>query len=189
LAQSGRFASEPEAVALDCALRFESPPNSRPSIVCLCRASCFGRLLSPYRCCRSSRRLRRLINGRRHAGTATASCRAIISHRITAFQLTPRKLRFRAWRVKPASLVYRSNPKLLRVRWRLALFRPAWLLRRSLQWRQLRPLLDADADRTDLELRLIKLSLKDRRVCVRLPARAAHGAKRTSAPDRACNST
>jgi hypothetical protein len=25
-AQSGRFASEPEAVALDCALRFESPP-------------------------------------------------------------------------------------------------------------------------------------------------------------------
>src|SRR6266404_8970315 len=31
LAQSGRFASEPEAVALDCALRFESPPNSRPS--------------------------------------------------------------------------------------------------------------------------------------------------------------
>jgi len=34
LAQSGRFASEPEAVALDCALRFESPPNSRPSMVC-----------------------------------------------------------------------------------------------------------------------------------------------------------
>ena len=103
-AQSGRFASEPEAVALDCALRFESPPNSRPSIVCLCRASCFGRLLSPYRCCRSSRRLRRLINGRRHAGTATASCRAIISHRITAFQLTPRKLRFRAWRVTTGAL-------------------------------------------------------------------------------------
>ena len=98
LAQSGRFASEPEAVALDCALRFESPPNSRPSMVCLCRASCFCRLLSSCRCCRSSRRLRRLINGRRHAGTATASCRAIISHRITAFQLTPRKLRFRAWR-------------------------------------------------------------------------------------------
>src|SRR5258706_16386527 len=104
LAQSGRFASEPEAVALDCALRFESPPNSRPSIVCLCRASYFGRLLSPYRCCRSSRRLRRLINGRRHAGTATASCRAIISHRITAFQLTPRKLRFRAWRVTTGAL-------------------------------------------------------------------------------------
>jgi polyphosphate glucokinase len=34
-------------------------------------------------------------------------------------------------------------------------FRPAWLLWRSLQWRQLRPLLDADADRADLELRLI----------------------------------
>jgi hypothetical protein len=98
LARSGRFASEPEAVAQDCALRFESPPNSRPSMVCLCRASCFCRLLSSYRCCRSSRRLRRLINVRRHAGTATASCRAIISHRITAFQLTPRKLRFRAWR-------------------------------------------------------------------------------------------
>ena len=59
-------------------------------------------------------------------------------------------------------MVYRSNPKLLRVRWRLALFRPAWLLRWSLQWRQLWPLLDADADRADLELRLIKLLLKDR---------------------------
>ena len=104
LAQRSRFASEPEAVALDCALRFESPPDSRPSMLCLCRASCFCRLLSSYRCCRSSRRLRRLINGRRHAGTATASCRAIISHRITAFQLTPRKLRFRAWRATTGAL-------------------------------------------------------------------------------------
>jgi hypothetical protein len=104
LAQSGRFASEPEAVALDCALRFESPPNSRPSMVCSCRASCFCRFLSSYRCCRSSRRLRRLINGRRHAGTVTASCRAIISHRITAFQLTPRKLRFCAWRAATGAL-------------------------------------------------------------------------------------
>jgi len=92
------FASEPGAVALDCALRFESPPNSRPSMVCLCRASCFCRLLSSYRYCRSARWLRGLINSRRHAGTATASCRAMISHRITAFQLTLRKLRFRAWR-------------------------------------------------------------------------------------------
>jgi hypothetical protein len=33
---------------------------------------------------------------------------------------------------------------------------------RSLQWRQLRPLLDADADRADLELPLIKLLLKVR---------------------------
>src|SRR5665647_3309782 len=64
--------------------------------------------------------------------------------------------------LQPAPLVYRSNPKLLRVRWRLALFRPAWLLRWSLQWRQLWPLLDADADRADLELRLIKALLKDR---------------------------
>ena len=83
LAQSGRFASEPEAVALDCALRFESRANSPPSMVCLCRASCFCRLLLSYRCCRSSRRLHRLITGRRHAGTATASCRDIISHRIS----------------------------------------------------------------------------------------------------------
>ena len=98
------FASVPEAVALDCALGFESPPNSRPSMVCLCRASCFCRLLSSYRCCRSSRRLRRLITGRRHAGTATASCRAIISPRITAFQLTPRKLRFRARRAATGAL-------------------------------------------------------------------------------------
>jgi DNA-binding transcriptional LysR family regulator len=102
-AQSGRLASEPKAVALDCALRFESPPNSWPSMVCLCRA-CFCRLLSSYRCCRSSRRLRRLITGRRRAGTATASCRAIISHRITAFQLTPKKLRFRAWRAATSAL-------------------------------------------------------------------------------------
>ena len=72
---------------------------------------------------------------------------------------------------QPAPLVYRSNPKLLRVRWRLALFRPAWLLRRSLQWRQLRPLLDADADRADLELRLM---LKDR-ARVRLRAARRHG--------------
>jgi hypothetical protein len=28
------FASEPEAVAPDYALGFESPPNSRPSMVC-----------------------------------------------------------------------------------------------------------------------------------------------------------
>ena len=103
LAQSGRFASEPEAVALDCALRFESRANSPPSMVCLCRASCFCRLLLSYRCCRSSRRLHRLITGRRHAGTATASCRDIISHRITAFQLTP-TLRFRAWRATTGAL-------------------------------------------------------------------------------------
>ena len=104
MAQSGRFASEPEAVALDCALRFESRPDSRSHMVCVCPASCFCRLLSSYRCCRSSRRLRRLITGRRHAGTATASCRAIISHRITAFQLTPRKLRFCAWRATTGAL-------------------------------------------------------------------------------------
>jgi hypothetical protein len=114
LAQSGRFASEPEAVALDCALRFESPPNSRPSMVCLCRASCFCRLLSSCRCCRSSRRLRRLINVRRRAGTATASCRAIISRRITVFQPTPRELRFsrmglrnrRPWYIDPIPSYY-----------------------------------------------------------------------------------
>jgi hypothetical protein len=39
------------------------------------------------------------------------------------------------------------------------IIRPARLLRRSLQWRQFRPLLDADADRADLELRLIKLAV------------------------------
>jgi hypothetical protein len=45
---------------------------------------------------------------------------------------------------------------------RLALFRSAWLLRRSLQWRQLWPLLHADADRIDLESRLIELLPEDR---------------------------
>ena len=76
-------------------------------------------------------------------------------------------------RRQPAPLVYRSSPKLLRVRWRLALFRPARLLRRSLQWRQLRPVLDADADRADLELRLIELSLGDTRACPRSPTTSA----------------
>ena len=113
LAQSGRFESEPEAVARDCALRFESPPNSWLSMVCLCRASCFCRLLSSYRCCRSSRRLRRLITGRRHAGTATASFRAIISPRITAFQITPRKLRFRAWRAATGALGISIQPQVI----------------------------------------------------------------------------
>lgn len=110
---SGRFASEPEAVALDCALRFESRRNGRPSMVCLCRDSCFCRLLSSYRCCRSSCRLRRLITGRRHAGTATASCRAIISHRITAFQVTPRKLRFCAWRATTGALGISIQPQVI----------------------------------------------------------------------------
>src|ERR1700724_2627233 len=54
--------------------------------------------------------LRGLINSRRHAGTATASCRAIISHRITAFQLTPRKLRFRAWRAATGALGISIQP-------------------------------------------------------------------------------
>jgi hypothetical protein len=31
------FASEPEAVALDCALEFESPPNGRPSMLLMSR--------------------------------------------------------------------------------------------------------------------------------------------------------
>ena len=91
---------KPEIVALDRALSFESPCNSRPSMVRPCRASRFCRLPSFYRCCRWSRRLRRLINGQRHAGTAMASCRAINSPRITPFRLTPRGLRFRAWRAR-----------------------------------------------------------------------------------------
>ncbi|MEH2589319.1 hypothetical protein V1273_003158 [Bradyrhizobium sp. AZCC 1721] len=77
--------------------RLMSTRPNWPSMVCLCCAS--FRSLSSYRCCPSSRRLRHLINGRRHAGTATASCRAINSRRTTAFQLTPGKIRFRAWRV------------------------------------------------------------------------------------------
>jgi hypothetical protein len=59
----------------------------------------------------------------------------------------------------------------------MALFRPARLLRRPVQWRQLRPVLDADADRADLELRLIKLLLKDRARVHPLPATAAHADK------------
>src|SRR5450432_2861893 len=74
---------------------------------------------------------------------------------------------------RSASLVYRPSPKLSR--WRLALFRPACLLR-SLQWRQLWPLLDADAERVDLESRLIKLLLEDRaRVSVCWQGRSCEG--------------
>ena len=102
-----------DAVALDCALGFESPPNNQPSMVCLCRASCFCQLLSSYRCCRPSRRLRRLITGRRHAGMATASCRAIISRRITAFRITPRKIQFRAWRVVTGALGISIQPQVI----------------------------------------------------------------------------
>ena len=72
-----------------------------------------------------------------------------------------RKNEFAHGASQPAPLVYRSSPEFLRVRWRLALFRPAWLLRWSLQWRQLGPCWT----RTPIgpmELWLIKLSLKDR---------------------------
>ena len=41
-------------------------------------------------------------------------------------------------------------------------------------------MLDADADRADLELRLIKLMLKDRARGLRFLATAAHGAERTN---------
>jgi len=97
-------AGEPEAVVLDCAFKFESPPNSRPSMLWVCRASCLCRLLSSYRCCRSSRRRHRLTNGPRHAGMATASCRVITSRRTTAFHFTPRKLRIRARRAAIGAL-------------------------------------------------------------------------------------
>ena len=95
--------------------------------------------------------------------------------------LRPESFGFAHGAPQPAPLVYRSSPTILRVRRRLALFRPAWLLRRPLQWRQLRPVLDADADRAGLELRLIKPSLKDRALRIRLPAVAVHGAERTFA--------
>jgi hypothetical protein len=43
-------------------------------------------------------------------------------------------------------------------------------------------LLDADADRVDLESRPIKLLLEDR-ACIRFPVTAAHGAKRPVMPN------
>jgi hypothetical protein len=48
-----------------------------------------------------------------------------LNHRITAFQ-RPESVGFAHGVPQRAFLVYRSNPKLLRVRWRLALFRLAW---------------------------------------------------------------
>src|SRR6202048_2279588 len=106
--------------------------------------------------------LRGLINSRRHVGTATSSCRAMISHRITAFQLTPRKLRFRAWRAATGALGISIQSQVITGTMATGTISAGLLLRWSLQWRQLWPLLDADADRADLELRLIKLLLKDR---------------------------
>src|SRR6218665_3216780 len=56
---------------------------------------------------------------------------------------------------RQAPLVYRPHPGLLPlVGRREVLFRPARLLSRPVQRRQLRSVLDADTDRTDLELRL-----------------------------------
>ena len=52
-------------------------------------------------------------NGRRHAGTATASCRAINSPRITPFQLTPRELRFRAWRAATSAPGISIRPQVI----------------------------------------------------------------------------
>src|SRR6202048_3887750 len=108
--------------------------------------------------------LRGLINSRRHAGTATASCRAMISHRITAFQLTPRKLRFRAWRAATGALGISIQSQVITGTMATGTISAGLLLRWSLQWRQLWPLLDADADRADLELRLIKLLLAEQPV-------------------------
>src|SRR5579872_6591644 len=54
-----------------------------------------------------------------------------------------------------APVVHRPRAALLRLGRRMALCRPAGHLRRPLQWRHLRSVLDTDADRTDLELRLI----------------------------------
>src|SRR6185312_10296721 len=48
---------------------------------------------------------------------------------------------------EPASLVHRPDARLLRLDRRTALFRPARLLRRPLQWRRFWSVLDADADR------------------------------------------
>src|SRR3984957_14540042 len=56
---------------------------------------------------------------------------------------------------EPAAVVHRPDPTLLRLGRGVALSRPARLLQRPLQWRHLRSVLDTDADRPGLELRLI----------------------------------
>jgi hypothetical protein len=98
-AQSGRSQANRKRTGSSCALRFELPPKSRPSMVCLYRASYFCRAIAAAGC-----RAGCTITGRCHADTNTASCRAIISHQITAFQLTLRKPRFRARRVTTGAL-------------------------------------------------------------------------------------
>ena len=84
-------------VALDRALRFESPHSSRSSMDCSCALrTCIDC------CCPVTPAGRRAgcpgASGRRRAGRATASCRAIISPPTTAARLTPRELRFCARR-------------------------------------------------------------------------------------------
>src|SRR5882762_5412996 len=89
------FASEPEAVALDCALEFESPPNGRPSMLLMSRLvfSSIAIVLSLLPVVAPAH------NRPAPRWHGYGFLPGYHQPRITAFQLTPRKLRFRAWSV------------------------------------------------------------------------------------------
>jgi hypothetical protein len=144
------------------ALGFEWSSYSGLSMVCLWRVSCGYQLLWLCRYCRYLRRLRQFISSRRREGMTTASRLAINSRRATASRSIPRRLGRRTWRTATDALGILTRPQLLRVRWRLVLFRAAQLFPRPLQRRLIWSVLDADTHRTDLELRLISQSIKGR---------------------------
>ena len=150
-------------------------------MLCSCRVSCFCRLQSSYRCCRSSRRLRRLINGRRHAGTATASCRVIISHRITAFQTTPRKLRFRAWRATTGALGISTQSQVITGMMATGTISagPAFTAVATMAAASALAGRGRRSGRSGIAADQV-IAWRPR-TCIRLPATAAHGAKRSLA--------
>ena len=71
------------------------------------------------------------------------------------FRSTSRRTRCGVWRARTGVPGTSTGRPTITAGRRTALFRPARLLRRPLQWRQLWSVLDADADRAGLELRLI----------------------------------
>ena len=102
----------------------------------------------------------RPTNGLRHAGRATVSCRAISSRRTTPFQPTWARIRLCAWRARsgaPGISIQSRNITGGTVPGTISAG-PAFTAAATMAAPSAP--LDADADRADLELRLIKLLLE-----------------------------